>query len=442
MDYNENFLRELKETGPKEKKALKELASLFAEFENSKNESEKKMISSQINSLKLNLKQLNEGELRILEGIVVARALKTRPTISPAKPAVISTPRRETFAPVNKNPLERREILIKTDVSTLEKETLKRLRKKEVGEVEAEMKKPNKYVNLSNQFFLNYSMKLLNRGKFKLMKKNISKSNMQFTPASYLSVIFLTTALSVFAGGIVFLFFMLFNVGAELPIVTRVAEGIGARFLKTFWILAIVPLGTFILMYLYPSVEKKSIEQKINQELPFVTIHMSSISGSMIEPSKIFNIILSTKEYPNISKEFTKLINEINVYGYDLVTALKNAASNSPSKKLAELLNGIAVTINSGGSLSEFFDKRANSLLFEYRLEREKYTKSAETFMDIYISVVIAAPMILMLLLMMIKISGLGISISTSMISLIMVLGVAMINIVFLTFLHLKQPNE
>ena len=98
--------------------------------------------------------------------------------------------------------------------------------------------------------------------------------------------------------------------------------------------------------------------------------------------------------------------------------------------------------MNSGGNLSEFFDKRAESLLFEHKIQKEKQTKTAETFMDMYISIVVAAPMIFMLLLMMMKISGLGISLSVSMISLTMVLGVSMINIIFLAFLHLKQSNE
>jgi len=161
----------------------------------------------------------------------------------------------------------------------------------------------------------------------------------------------------------------------------------------------------------------------------------------MIEPSKIFSVIISTGEYPYLNKEFTKLLNEVNVFGYDLVTALRNIAFNSPSKKLSELLNGLATTITSGGDLSEFFDKRSQTLLFDYRIEREKATKSAETFMDIYISVVIASPMILMLLLIMMKISGLGISLSTTAISLLMVAGVAIVNIIFLVFLQLKQES-
>jgi flagellar protein FlaJ len=168
---------------------------------------------------------------------------------------------------------------------------------------------------------------------------------------------------------------------------------------------------------------------------------MAAISSSMVEPTKIFRIISATKEYPNLEREFNKLLNEINVYGYDFVTALKDVASNSPSQKLAELFNGLATTITSGGDLFDFFDKRSQTLLFEYRLDREKQTKSAETFMDIYISVVIAAPMIFMLIFMMMKISGFGVSLSTTMITLLVVGGVSLINVFFLIFLQVKHQG-
>ena len=142
-----------------------------------------------------------------------------------------------------------------------------------------------------------------------------------------------------------------------------------------------------------------------------------------------------------LEREFIKLINEVNILGKDLVGALRNRASNSPSKKLSELFNGLATTITSGGNLQEFFGKRSQTLLFEYHLEREKYTKSAETFMDIYISVVIAAPMILMLIVMLMKISGFGVSLSMNALTLIIVLGVFLINVFFITFLQLRQPG-
>jgi len=223
----------------------------------------------------------------------------------------------------------------------LRKQTLKRLKKKEKIVIRKE-KKPRAYIHIANKIFSKFSISLLNKGMFKTLNRNLLKANLRFLPKSYVSLILFTTVISIIVAFLFFLFFLFFNLGPALPIITRVTENIGMRFLKVFWILLVIPLGIFLFAYFYPSLEKANVEGKINQELPFATIHMSAISGSMIDPSKIFSIIISTREYPYLEKEFIKLMNEINVFGHDLVTALRHSASHSSSKKLAELFNGLA----------------------------------------------------------------------------------------------------
>jgi hypothetical protein len=61
--------------------------------------------------------------------------------------------------------------------------------------------------------------------------------------------------------------------------------------------------------------------------------------------------------------------------------------------------------------------------------------------MNIYISVVIAAPLVLMLTFFLMSLGGLGLNIGLGTISLLIVLIVVLINIFFLLFLHLKQPK-
>ena len=449
IDQKTNLLEQLKKTISKERKIVREINSLLKDLEKV-NPDEKEMLFSQMNSLKNSLKKTNMDIPRILEKISLIKHLKQTKKSETYNPPKLTEPVEQTDKkpteqkspkmPLQKPPISPR-LTKKIKTSKLEKETLKRLKKVEEKIVKKKVKKPSKYVKAANKLFSKSAKSLLNKKMFETVKKDLRETNLQFVPMSYISVILFTTLLSIIAGMLIFVFFLFFNIESALPIITMVAENIGTRFLKVFWILFVVPIATFLIMYFYPSLERKSTGNRIDQELPFATIHMAAISGSMIEPSKIFSIIISTKEYPHLEKEFTKLINEINVYGYDFVSALRSIALKSSSKKLTELFNGLATTINSGGDLSEFFEKRAQSLLFEYRIEREKYTKTSETFMDIYISVVIAAPMILMLLLMMIRISGLGISLGASMITLIMVSGVTVINIIFLTFLHLKQPT-
>jgi len=424
--YNKNQLVEFKKIILQEIKIINEINSLFKNLEKTKNSEEKNIIQSQIDSLKNSMKEINSTIPNILNKYNLPTPLNDVKKFSTNSPVI----EKNNFS---------ENIPLKIKLSSLEKETIRRLKKPEKKIIFNKERKANKYVQISNNLFVNFSKKLLNEDTSQLLKSNLIKGNLQFLPKSYMSVILFTTLLSGILSFLLFFFFLFFNVSATFPIISFAQETFGLRIIKVFWILFVFPIITFAFMYFYPSLEAKSAERKIDQELPFAAIHMASIAGSMIDPSKIFSIILTTKEYPNIEKEFIKLLNEINLLGYDLVTALRYSAVNCPSKRLSELFNGIATTINSGGDLEEFFSKRAESLLFEYRLEREKRTRASETFMDIYISVVIAAPMILMLLLMMMKISGLGLQLSTGMITLIMVLGVTAVNIGFLTFLHLKQ---
>jgi len=432
MTIEEN-VQKIKEVVFRERRIMKEFNSLLSYLKDA-DEQEKKMINSQIEKLKVLLKKINDELLVSLEETAIQRPLNDIREIKSTKEIV-----KDLDVVKNIKPLKSERS--KEKMSEMDKEILKRLRKGKEKVVEKKEKKPSKYIKLANNLFGNSVKSLIKQKKLGTLEKDLIKSNLGYTPITYISILILTTIISAIVAFFVFVFFLFFNLGPELPIITRATEELGARLLKVFWIIFLVPLGTFLFMYLYPSLERKSTENKINQELPFATIHMAAISGSLIEPIKVFSIISSTKEYPHLEREFNKLLNEINIYGYDIVTALKDLALNCPSTKLAELFNGLATTITSGGDLYDYFEKRSQSLLFEYRLDKEKRTKAAETFMDIYISVVIAAPMILMLLLMMMKISGLGVALSTSMITLLVVGGVSIINVFFLIFLQLKQPE-
>ncbi|MEX2016925.1 MAG: type II secretion system F family protein [Candidatus Pacearchaeota archaeon] len=433
-----------------EMRILEEMKSIQKSLKNAVGE-EKKKLESHMNSLELYLKKIKDDIVSSLENVRMNMPLQQNNVQQAKIPNYSFQTQQKASEYIEESPgfslreIEHKDedgVNYKEEEADLEKKIMKRLKTTEIFEVmEKKLKKPSSYVKNASGLFADYSRKLVKKGYFKDLEKDLIRGNMEFVTASYVAVMIYTmiwaSAISLF----IFLFFLFFNLGVELPIITLSQEDFAIRLLKTFWILLVIPVGTFIAMYFYPSLERQSAEHKINQELPFATIHMSAISGSLIDPTKIFKIIIDTGEYPAVSKEYTKLINQINVYGYDLVGALRNMAFNSPSRKMADLFNSLATAITSGGSLTDFFDKRASSLMFEHKLEKEKQAKAAETFMDIYISVVIAAPMILMLLLMMLKIGGLGIGLSTGAITTMMVLGVVMINIFFLTFLHLKQAG-
>ena len=414
-EENRRLIEEIKEIVNQEKNILVEIKRLYG-IKHLENEN---TIPIQIKDLSENLKKLNQRLEYTFKEIIIPKQIFQ---------GFFGT--RETLKKLKEKNIEPNE---------LEKETLKRLKEKKIIKKE-EKSKTNNFANAANSLFMNSSKKLIKKGYFKNLQNDLNRSNLKYTLNAYVSIIFFSTFLALAGGIIIFLFFLFFNLVATVPFIT-LAENTSSRLLGLIWILFVFPIGAFILAYTYPGVERKSSEASINYELPFATINMAAIAGSMINPLKIFEIIISSKEFPNVKKELIKLMNEINIYGYDIVEALRKTANTTPSKKMSELLKGLATTINSGGDLTKFFDTRAESLLFEYKINREKESKAAETFMDLYISIVIAAPMIFLLLLMMMKISGLGITLPTSTITLIMVLGVTMINIFFILFLHFKKKG-
>ena len=435
-------LKEFKEAAAKEIKIVNEIISTYHGIDQGSNE-EKSMLSSHIQSLKTILSRTIDDISNLLDDLSMTKPLsKNKATFEMPKTDFSGSKKTQVTArPYFEEDTSKKHKIVDISVDELDRKTIRRLKKKEKVQERVKERKPSKYISLSNKFFGDVGTSLSKKKMFITLKRDLIKAHLQYTAPSFISVLIFSTLLAFIAGFFIAMFLMFFKISFAWPIITSVSSEIGSRFLMFFWIMILLPVGTALIIYTYPSLEKGYIANKIEQELPFATIHMSAIAGSLVEPSKMFNIIISTRDYPYLERELIKIINEINVYGYDLINALRNVGFNSPSQRLAELLNGIAITINSGGNLQDFFDKRAQSLLFEYRIEREKYAKSAETFMDIYISLVIAAPMILMLMLIMMRVSGLGISISTAGITLIMVLGVVMINIIFLTFLKLKQPS-
>ncbi len=309
-----------------------------------------------------------------------------------------------------------------------------------------EFGRPNSYAKMSNRLFKRWANRLVAEGYFRNLNKSLRRINSLFLVGTYVSMIFLTILISFLFSILLLIVLMFFNIGIIFPFFSPLPEGTSLllRFAKIFWIIIVIPIGAGFVMYFYPNSESKSLGKKIDQELPFVTIHMSAVASSGVEPLNIFKIIIKNVDYAYTNIEMRKLVNLVNFQGKDIVSALQETAKASPSQKLKELLEGLATTITSGGSLKEYLSKRSENLLFDYKIEREKYTKTAETFMDVYISIVIAAQMILLMLFVIMGSTGtlgnfLGLSINS--LSLLIILAIALLNVGFLTILRLRQPS-
>ena len=427
----------LKENIASEKEIIREIIGYTELSKSARNAHEKQLLWNAVVSLKKQFNILNDAVPMLLENISLARKIPSNSKATASK----EKPKEEKLVSLAyKDGLQDKSAVIKDAdkerfIKELDigKELIKKIKAQsiEAGQREQKVKiiRTNLYAKLSNQFFSNVSNNLVAKGYFRKINNDLKKANIPIMVGTYVSMMLFSLAVVFLISLVLFILLLVININSP-------------NILKFLWMIFLLPILTFGAFYFYPSSERNAAERKINDELPFVAIHMSAIAGSGLEPTNIFRIISQGKENPCTSKEIRKLLNMINFYGMDLVNALRDTAKISPNKKLSELFNGLATTISTGGSLTEFLDKRAETLLFDFKLEKEKNTRMAETFMDIYISVAIAAPMMLVLLMVLMGISGISTFLTNpSYMAVTIVLVISLVNIIFLAFLQLKQTK-
>ncbi len=314
----------------------------------------------------------------------------------------------------------------------IEKEALKLARKK--IEERSLLKKSAKnegyteagaFTKMASKLFSDFSFKATKGDAFKSIGSDLRKANMPYLVPTYFSIALLSAFISIFMAILLAVVFW--------PMISYYA----------ILIVVFLPPITFVAVLFYPISEGSSTRAKIDDELPFAIMHMAAIAGSGVEPTKIFGILAVSNEYPTVKLEMRKLVNQINFYGMNLTNALKSTAKNTPSDRLAELFNGMATTLSSGGDLRSYLGKIADDSLLDYKLRRKKFTTLAETYADIYTGLLIAAPLMFMLILVLMNVMGGGLGgLSSTTLAIIGIGGLIALNIGFLVFLQISQPDS
>jgi len=305
----------------------------------------------------------------------------------------------------------------------IEEENLKSIKRVSVEKAIKE-ERVGMFPIIASRLFSNMSFRLRKGKFFSDLYENLRKANMPLLLTTYISMILLSTLIAIIAG-----------IGLSAFFISQGQTGIGLGAL-------LLPVVVFFFVYLYPSSKSSSIKSKIDDELPFAIIHMSAISGSGVTPSQIFEIIARSPDYPSIGSEMRKIVNQINLYGYSLVNSLRDTAKTTASPRLAELLNGIALTLSAGGNLGDYLEKNAADTLVDYKLRRRRYITISETYADIYTGLLITAPLIFMLILVLVNILGGTVGgMTPETMAILGIGGVIVINIGFIVFLEISQPK-
>ena len=299
---------------------------------------------------------------------------------------------------------------------------IKRVRKKE-GTLERDLKRIA--IKLFGRVADRYSNHFIN------VRESLITSDTKILFRTYLSLMF-------FISSVTFLLTFLFT----LAFVTLV----GMNLLFSVIGLIVMPLFfssvVFFLIYIYPVSITESRKNDIEANLPFAMTHMSAVAESGAPPLTIFKILAQFKEYGEVSREADKITRNVEVFGLDQLSALRDRAMKSPSPSFRVILQGILSTIQTGGNLRTYLAEESSKAMFEYTMRREKYNQLLSTYADLYTALLVAAPMIFIVVISTLSVIGgnvFGMSLEFTMI-----LGIgllALLNMMFLVFIQMTQPK-
>lgn len=280
---------------------------------------------------------------------------------------------------------------------------------------------------------------------FENIRKPLSEAGIKTLFRTYVSLIFFLPFLGFFISFFTALFISIAIARADAAM--SVLESAGAS--------AAVAALVFAFAYLYPMSVANTRKRSIDANMPFAINHMSAIASSGVPPSTMFKLLTGFGEYGELSKEAEKIVRNIDLFGLDVVTSMKEVAKRTPSSVFKELLDGMTTIIEAGGNLQLFLKAQSDKALFEYRIKREKYLEVLSTYADFYTAVLIMAPMFLIAILAIMNMIGgdmMGMPIAGSgdilagtykpgVMDLGVYLLIPVVNVAFILFVHLTQPE-
>jgi len=304
---------------------------------------------------------------------------------------------------------------------------------KKVKKIRVKKEKRKREYTLLKRMAIKYFGKLADKysDRFINVREALITSDAKILFRTYLSLMFFATFI-VFISTFIFTLALVINL--KLNILFSI---IGLIIMPSFFASTV-----FLLIYAYPISTTESRKRDIEANLPFAMTHMSAVAESGAPPLTIFKILSQFKEYGEIAKEAEKITRNVEIFGLDALSAIRDRALKCPSPSFRDILQGILTTIQSGGNLRTYLMEESGKAMFEYTVRREKYNQLLAAYADLYTALLVAAPMIFIVVISTLNVIGgniFGLSLQDTM--MLGLGGLTVLNIIFLLFIQLTQPK-
>jgi flagellar protein FlaJ len=148
----------------------------------------------------------------------------------------------------------------------------------------------------------------------------------------------------------------------------------------------------------------KAIDRKISASMSFV----SAMASADVNIDAIFKELARQKIYGEVADEAAWITRDTELLGVDILTAIRNGATRTPSKRFQDFLQGVVTTATSGGQLKPYFLAKADQYERENKLELLQRVETMGLLAETFVTVVVAFPLFLVIIIAIFAIIGGG----------------------------------
>jgi flagellar protein FlaJ len=172
---------------------------------------------------------------------------------------------------------------------------------------------------------------------------------------------------------------------------------LGTIFITIFSLLVFGGL-TYLAFILYPGLEAGNRRRNIDASLPYAINYITSMSTAGITPAEVFRLLGSSPIYGQSAVEARYIAREIDIFGRDLIDALRLVSASTPSRRMKEFLQGTMASVASGGNITEYFRTKAEQYALENRQTQKLFLETLALVSESYVTAMVAGTLFLIIL--------------------------------------------
>jgi flagellar protein FlaJ len=270
---------------------------------------------------------------------------------------------------------------------------------------------------------------------FKDLDVNLKKSGMKMNFKAYVSTVILVSLLlatSVMVFVPVLLFFIF-----KLSLVLSLLFGLGISLLAG--------ASTVIVFYVYPTYRADSLKRDLEDEMPFTTGYMSILAGAGVPPDFIWRSLAQIDSSLSISNVARNVVRDVELFGFDVISALETTSKRTPSERFKEMLEGFISVVYSGGNLVKYLRDRSQQYMKLKKIALKRFSDNLGVLAEFYVTLMVAGSLIFVVMLAvmsMLGTGGFGFLDSRLLLQILTYIGLPVGSIVFLVILDMVSPKR